>query len=50
MIELDEAKRQANLAKHGVDFTAIDGFDWPPRRLSRTSVATTANRAGRLLA
>ena len=28
MIELDEAKRQANLAKHGVDFTAIDGVDW----------------------
>ncbi len=28
MIEWDEAKRQANLAKHGVDFAAIEGFDW----------------------
>jgi uncharacterized DUF497 family protein len=24
----DEAKRQANRAKHGVDFAQIDGFDW----------------------
>lgn len=28
MWDWDEAKRQANLAKHGVDFDAIDGFDW----------------------
>ena len=28
MIEWDEAKRLANLAKHGVDFAAIDDFDW----------------------
>ena len=24
----DEPKRQANLAKHGVDFAAVDGIDW----------------------
>lgn len=24
----DEAKRQANLAKHGVDFALIAGFEW----------------------
>ena len=24
----DEAKRQTNLAKHGVDFSAAEGFDW----------------------
>ena len=24
----DEAKRQANRAKHGVDFARIDGFEW----------------------
>lgn len=28
MFEWDEDKRQANLTKHGVDFTAIAGFDW----------------------
>jgi hypothetical protein len=27
-LEWDEAKRQANLAKHGVDFTAALEFDW----------------------
>ncbi len=26
--EWDEAKRRANLAKHGVDFARIAGFDW----------------------
>lgn len=26
--EWDEAKRAANLAKHGADFGAISGFDW----------------------
>jgi len=26
--ERDEAKRQANLRKHGVDFAAVEGFDW----------------------
>ncbi|MEA1650705.1 BrnT family toxin [Nitrospirillum sp. BR 11164] len=24
----DEAKRQANLEKHGVDFIGLDAFDW----------------------
>jgi uncharacterized DUF497 family protein len=24
----DEAKRQANLEKHGVDFTSLQAFDW----------------------
>jgi uncharacterized protein len=28
MWDWDEAKRQANRARHGVDFTHIDGFDW----------------------
>jgi uncharacterized DUF497 family protein len=28
MIRWDEAKRAANLAKHGVDFAAATGFDW----------------------
>jgi len=26
--EWDEAKRQANVAKHGVDFAAAEFFDW----------------------
>jgi uncharacterized DUF497 family protein len=28
MIRWDEAKRAANLAKHGVDFAAAAAFDW----------------------
>jgi uncharacterized protein len=28
MNEWDEAKRAANLAKHGVDFVAVERFDW----------------------
>jgi len=28
MWDWDEAKRQANRARHGVDFAQIDGFDW----------------------
>jgi len=28
LFEWDDAKRQANVAKHGVDFAAIDAFDW----------------------
>lgn len=28
MIAWDEAKRLVNLAKHGVDFGDVDGFDW----------------------
>ena len=27
LFEWDDAKRRANLAKHGVDFAAIDAFD-----------------------
>ena len=28
MWDWDEAKRQANLTKHGVDFILMDSFDW----------------------
>ena len=28
MYEWDEAKRQANLRKHGVDFAEVEGFLW----------------------
>ncbi len=28
MFEWDEAKRRANLKKHGVDFADIEEFDW----------------------
>ena len=28
MWDWDKAKRQANRAKHGVDFAQLDGFDW----------------------
>jgi len=28
MWDWDKAKRQANRARHGVDFAPIDGFDW----------------------
>lgn len=28
MYEWDEAKRQANLQKHGVDFSTVDRFEW----------------------
>jgi uncharacterized DUF497 family protein len=28
LYEWDEAKRRANLAKHGVDFTRAEGFAW----------------------
>jgi uncharacterized DUF497 family protein len=30
----DEAKRAANLAKHGVDFAAAECFDWETARVS----------------
>jgi uncharacterized protein len=33
--EWDEAKRAANLAKHGVDFTAMARFDWSRHVLFR---------------
>ena len=28
MFDWDEDKRQTNLARHGVDFAAVEGFDW----------------------
>lgn len=28
MWDWDEAKRQANLTKHGLDFAEVAGFDW----------------------
>ncbi|MCY4212474.1 MAG: BrnT family toxin [Gammaproteobacteria bacterium] len=28
MYEWDERKRQLNLAKHGVDFAAMESFEW----------------------
>ena len=28
LFEWDEEKRQANIAKHGVDFSAMFAFDW----------------------
>lgn len=28
MVEWDEAKRAANILKHDVDFSIVDGFDW----------------------
>ncbi len=32
MFVWDEAKRQANLAKHGVDFADAERFDWSSAR------------------
>lgn len=28
MYEWDEARRQVNLRKHGVDFAMVEGFEW----------------------
>lgn len=28
MVEWDEAKRRANIAKHGIDFAIAKDFDW----------------------
>ena len=28
MYEWDEAKRRSNISKHGVDFTAMNAFEW----------------------
>ena len=33
MWDWDEPKRQANLAKHGVDFGAVAGFDWATAKI-----------------
>jgi uncharacterized DUF497 family protein len=38
IFEWDEAKRAANLAKHGVDFEAVRSFDW------ETAVRSLDNR------
>jgi len=27
--EWDETKREANIARHGIDFAAIEFFEWP---------------------
>jgi uncharacterized protein len=48
MFEWDEGKRQANLAKHGVDFAEAEGFDWdtakqcPDERLDYGEARTKA--------
>lgn len=36
MIKWDEAKRLANLAKHGLDFADFSGFDAPPNDMVDT--------------
>ncbi|MEM7427423.1 MAG: BrnT family toxin [Pseudomonadota bacterium] len=38
MYEWDEAKRQSNLAKHGVDFADMEWFDWDTAVFMRTDV------------
>ncbi len=38
--EWDEGKREINLAKHGVDFAAIERFDW------RDAVVVPSHRGG----
>ena len=35
MYEWDEAKRHSNRAKHRLDFTAIEGFDWDTAVIER---------------
>ena len=34
LFEWDDEKRQANLAKHGVDFAVIEAFDWETALIS----------------
>ena len=34
--EWDEGKRRSNLYKHGVDFTAIETFDWETALVGRS--------------
>ena len=34
--EWDEGKRRSNLDKHGVDFTAIESFDWETALVGRS--------------
>ena len=40
--EWDEAKQQANIKKHGIAFTRIEGFEW------ETAVVKPSNRFGEL--
>ena len=40
--EWDEAKRVENLAKHGIDFYAIHGFDWSLAIVISTTVSPMA--------
>lgn len=42
--EWDEAKRQSNLAKHGVDFAAIDQFEWSTAVVSEDRRRTYGER------
>ncbi len=48
--EWDEAKRERNLAKHGVDFASFSSFDWDEaacldRAHSKAAVRCRLNRA-----
>ena len=40
--EWDESKRAANIAKHGVDFDAVNGFVW------RTAILNPSPRGGEM--
>ena len=34
--EWDEAKRQSNAQKHGIDFAAVEAFDWEAALVERS--------------
>ena len=34
--EWDEAKRQSNAQKHGIDFAAVEAFDWETALVGRS--------------
>ncbi len=34
--ERDEAKRQSNAQKHGIDFAAVEAFDWESALVERS--------------
>ena len=42
-LDWDPAKRQANLAKHGVDFAAVEDLDWS-RAIARASLGAAEPR------
>ena len=44
MYEWDEAKRLANLAKHGVDFSDMERFDWASCQYLRTEIVDYEQR------